>query len=106
MIGLQKEALNVNVEITQLTTGQPRHFRDVVGDYLENRRPAAEVEAEMATMDRPQQVLWGEVKRLSQRVEKNFPREGGQTTRVIHYKMWKALHPPLTVALFVLLAWH
>ena len=106
MIGLQKEALNVNVEITKLTSGQPRHFRELVGDFLDNRRPLGEIEAEMASMDRAQQVLWAEVKRLAERVHTNFPREGGQSTKVIHYKMWKALHPPLTIALFILLAFH
>jgi len=58
MIGLQKEALNVNVEITKLTSGQSRHFRELVGDFLDNRRPMGEIEAEMASMDRAQQVLW------------------------------------------------
>jgi hypothetical protein len=106
MIGLQKEALNVNVEITKLTSGQSRHFRELVGDFLDNRRPMAEIEAEMASMDRAQQVLWVEVKRLAERVHTNFPREGGQSTKVIHYKMWKALHPPLTIALFIVLAFH
>src|SRR5262249_3675159 len=56
--------------------------------------------------DRAQQVLWAEVKRLAERVHTNFPREGGQSTKVIHYKMWKALHPPLTIALFIVLAFH
>jgi hypothetical protein len=106
MIGLQKEALNVNVEITKLTSGQSRHFRELVGDFLDNRRPMGEIEAEMASMDRAQQVLWAEVKRLAERVHTNFPREGGQSTKVIHYKMWKALHPPLTIALFIILAFH
>ena len=106
MISLQKSALNVNVEITKLTTGQTRHFRDLVSDFLDNRRPLAEIEAEMATTDRAQQVLWAEVKRLAGHVHTNFPREGGQSTKVIHYKMWKALHPPLTIALFIVLAFH
>ena len=43
---------------------------------------------------------------LLYKVHTNFPREGGQSTKVIHYKMWKALHPPLTIALFILLALH
>ncbi|MDQ1394984.1 MAG: hypothetical protein QOG64_243 [Acidimicrobiaceae bacterium] len=106
MIGLQKEALNVNVEITKLTTGQPREFRDLVTDYLENRRPLPDIEAAAEKLDRPQQVLWREVLRLSERVQRNFPREGGQRARVLHLKMWKALHPPLTIALFIVLAFH
>ena len=106
LIGIQKEALNVNVSINKLTIGQPRAFRTVVTDYTENRRPLAELDAEVAGMDAPQQQVWGEVKRLGAEVHQYFPREGGQRPGVRHWKVWKALHPPLTILLFVLLGYH
>ena len=106
MIGLQKEALNVDVEISKLSIGQPKAFRLLVAEFTDGKKPLAELEADVAKMAQPQQVLWREVKRLSSKVEKNFPRSGGQRARVLQYKMWKALHPPLTVGLFVILAFH
>ena len=106
LIGIQKEALNVNVSINKLTIGQPRVFRTLVTDYTENRRPLAEIEADVASLDEPQQRLWAEVKRLGQEVHRYFPREGGQRPGVRHWKVWKALHPPLTILLFVLLGYH
>ena len=69
----------LGVEPAKLTSGQPRHFRELVGDFLDNRRPMGEIESEMAAMDRAQQVIWAEVKRLAERVHTNFPREGGQS---------------------------
>lgn len=106
MIGVQKEALNVDVAIAKIAARQERPFRTLVTDFLENRRPMGEIEQQVAAMGDDDRRAWEEIRRLSSGVEKHFPRTGGQTALVRQYKMWKALHPPLTIALFVLLAYH
>lgn len=106
MIGVQKEALNVDVAIAKIAARQERPFRTLVTDFLENRRPMGEIEQQVAAMGDDERRAWNEIRQLSSSVEKHFPRTGGQTTLVRQYKMWKALHPPLTIALFVLLAYH
>ncbi len=73
MIGLKKEALNVNVAINKMAQGQPKHFRDLVNDFVEDRRPLPEIEAEVAKLDSGEQVIWREIRRMSDEVEKNFP---------------------------------
>lgn len=106
MIGVQKEALNVDVAIAKIAAKQERGFRTLVTDFLENRRPLGEIEQQVAAMGDDERRAWGEIRSLSESVEKHFPRTGGQTMLVRQYKVWKALHPPLTIALFVLLAYH
>ena len=106
MIGVQKEALNVDVAIAKIAARRERPFRTLVTDFLENRRPIGEIEQQVSAMSEDDRRAWNEIRRLSASVEKHFPRTGGQTTLVRQYKMWKALHPPLTIALFVLLAYH
>ena len=49
---------------------------------------------------------WAKIKELTDEVEKHFPREGGQRWHIRQYKLWRALHPPLTIALFLVLAFH
>jgi Cytochrome c554 and c-prime len=106
LIGIQKSALNVNVAISKITVGQPRPFRRLVADFTEHRRPVAEIETEMASFEPSLQQRWQQIKALSASVEKHFPRRGGQRAHIRHYKLWKALHAPLTVALFAVLAFH
>ena len=106
MIGLKKEALNVNVAINKMAQGQPKAFRDLVLDFVENRRPIAEIDAQVAKLDPGEQVIWREIRRMSDDVAKNFPREGGQTSKVLQFQSWRALHPIITVAFFAVLAWH
>lgn len=106
MIGLKKEALNVNVAINKLAAGQSRAFRDLVVDFTEHKKPLPVIEAEMAKMDAGQQAIWKEIRRLSDGVAKHFPREGGQTSRVVQFQSWRALHPIITIVFFVFLAWH
>lgn len=106
LIGIQKAAINVNVAIGKLTTGQPRAFRRLVADYTDQNRPAAEIDAAMAGFEPALQERWARIKEISAEVEKHFPREGGQRWHVRQYKLWRALHPPLTIALFLVLAFH
>ncbi|HEX2064112.1 MAG TPA: multiheme c-type cytochrome, partial [Acidimicrobiales bacterium] len=106
MIGVQKEVLNLNLAITKRTQGQPRAFRNLVTDLTENRRPVSELDADAANMGESQQALWQEIRGLFERIEEHFPRAGGQRPHVRHYKLWKAVHAPLTAVLFVLLAYH
>ncbi len=106
MIGVQKEALNVDVAISKLAAKQSRDFRGYIADYTENRRSRGDVDALVVPMSGDEQAAWTEIKSLSSRVEKHFPRKGGQTAVVRQYKVWKALHPPLTVLLFAVLGFH
>lgn len=106
LIGIQKAALNVNVAIGKLTTGQPRAFRRLVADYTDHRRTREEVDVAVATMAPPVQATWHKIREISGEVEKHYPREGGQSWQIRQYKLWRALHPPLTIALFVVLAFH
>jgi hypothetical protein len=106
LIGVQKAALNVNVAVGKLTTGQPRAFRRLVADYTDHRRSREEVDAAVAQMDPGVQATWQKITALSEEVEKHFPRGGGQSWQIRQYKVWRALHPPLTIALFLVLAFH
>ncbi|MEY2453384.1 MAG: hypothetical protein QOD92_2958 [Acidimicrobiaceae bacterium] len=106
LIGVQKAALNVNVAISKLTSGQPRNFRRLVADFTDTARPIGEIDAEMAQFPPDLQERWAKIKALRVEVDKHFPRTGGQTTHVRSYKLWRALHPPLTIILFVVLGYH
>jgi hypothetical protein len=106
LIGVQKAALNVNVAISKITTGQPRNFRRLVADFTDTPRPVAEIDAEMAQFPADLQERWTKIKALRAEVDKHFPRTGGQTTQIRSYKLWRALHPPLTILLFVVLGYH
>jgi cytochrome c553 len=106
LIGIQKAALNVNVAVGKLTTGQPRPFRRLVADYTDHKRSREEVDAAMAQFDPALQEKWRKITEISDEVEKHFPRAGGQKWHIRQYKLWRALHPPLTIALFLVLAFH
>jgi hypothetical protein len=106
LIGIQKAALNVNVAVGKLTTGQPRPFRRLVADYTDHKRSREEVDAAMAQFDPSLQEKWAKITEISDEVEKHFPRAGGQKWHIRQYKLWRALHPPLTIALFLVLAVH
>ena len=106
LIGVQKAALNVNVAISKITSGQPRAFRRLVADFTDTPRPVGEIDAEMAQFPPELQERWAKIKGLRAEVDKHFPRTGGQTTQIRSYKLWRALHPPLTIILFVVLGYH
>jgi hypothetical protein len=106
LIGIQKAALNVNVAIGKLTTGQPRAFRRLVADYTDHRRSREEIDAAVAAMEPSVQATWKKITDLATSVERHFPHDGGQRWHIRQYKLWRALHPPLTIALFVVLAFH
>lgn len=106
LIGIQKAALNVNVAVGKLTTGQPRPFRRLVADYTDHKRSREEVDAAMAQFEPALQEKWKKITEISDEVEKHFPRSGGQKWHIRQYKLWRALHPPLTIALFLVLAFH
>jgi hypothetical protein len=106
LIGVQKAALNVNVAISKLSTGQPRDFRRLVADFTDTTRPVEEIDAEMAKLSPDLQERWAKIKALRAEVDKHFPRTGGQRLNVRSYKVWRALHPPLTILLFAVLAFH
>src|SRR4051795_660445 len=106
LIGVQKAALNVNVAISKISTGQPRAFRRLVADYTDTKRPVSEIDAEMAQFPPDLQERWGKIKGLRSEVDKHFPRTGGQTMPIRSYKFWRALHPPLTNLLFIVLGYH
>ncbi len=106
LIGVQKAALNVNVAISKLSTGQPRDFRRLVADFTDTTRPVEEIDAEMAKLSPDLQERWAKIKALRAEVDKHFPRSGGQRLNVRSLKVWRALHPPLTILLFAVLAFH
>jgi hypothetical protein len=106
LIGVQKAALNVNVAISKLSTGQPRDFRRLVADFTDTGRPVEEIDADMAKFPPDLQERWKKIKDLRAEVDRHFPRSGGQRLNVRSYKVWRALHPPLTILLFAVLAFH
>src|SRR3954468_4371573 len=106
LIGVQKAALNVNVAISKITTGQSRAFRRLVADFTDTGRPVSEIDAEMAGLDPQLQERWAKIKALSADSEKHFPRTGGQKMHIRQFKLWRALHPPLTILLFLVLGFH
>jgi hypothetical protein len=106
LIGVQKAALNVNVAISKISSGQPRAFRRLVADFTDTPRPVAEIDAEMVQFPPDLQERWAKVKALRVEVDKFFPRSGGQRLNIRSYKLWRALHPPLTIILFVVLGYH
>ena len=106
LIGVQKAALNVNVAISKITSGQPRNFRRLVADFTDTPRPVGEIDAEMAQFPPDLQERWAKIKTLRSEVDKFFPRSGGQRINVRSYKLWRALHPPLTILLFIVLGFH
>ena len=53
LIGIQKAAINVNVAVSKLTTGQPRGFRRLVAAYTDHEMTRQEVDAAMYTLSRP-----------------------------------------------------
>ncbi|MEY2431812.1 MAG: hypothetical protein QOC92_1537 [Acidimicrobiaceae bacterium] len=106
LIGVQKAALNVNVAISKISSGQPRAFRRLVADFTDTPRPIQEIEAEMVQFPPDLQERWTKIKSLRAEVDKHFPRTGGQRRHIRNYKLWRALHPPLTILLFVVLGYH
>ena len=106
LIGVQKAALNVNVAISKITTGQSRAFRRLVADFTDTGRPVGEIDAEMSQLDPELQERWAKIKALSADSEKHFPRTGGQKMHIRQFKLWRALHPPLTILLFLVLGFH
>jgi hypothetical protein len=106
LIGIQKAAINVDVAIGKLTTGQPRVFRRLVAAYQDNRLTRAEADAQVAQLDAALQERWQKITSITDEVEQHFPRGGGQRWHIRQYKLWRALHPPLTIALFLVLAFH
>jgi hypothetical protein len=106
LIGVQKAALNVNVAVGKMTTGQPRDFRRLVADYTDHQLDRATADARVAQMDPDVQAVWAKITGHLDEVEKHFPGKGGQSWHVRQYKLWRALHPPLTIALFLVLAFH
>ncbi|MGH9137647.1 MAG: hypothetical protein ACRD0G_11455 [Acidimicrobiales bacterium] len=106
LIGIQKAAININVAVGKLTTGQPRAFRRLVADYVDHKRGREEVDAAMAGFGPGLQERWAKITQISDEVEKHFPRDGGQRWHIRQYKVWRALHPPLTIALFLVLGYH
>jgi cytochrome c553 len=106
LIGIQKAALNVNVAVGKLTTGQPRAFRRLIADYTDHKITREAADAQMAQFEPSLQEKWRQITSISDEVEKHFPRDGGQTWHIRQYKLWRALHPPLTIALFLVLAFH
>jgi hypothetical protein len=106
LIGIQKAALNVNVAVGKITTGQPRAFRRLVADYTDHKVTREAADAQVATFEPALQEKWRQITSISDEVEKHFPRGGGQKWHIRQYKLWRALHPPLTIALFLVLAFH
>ena len=106
LIGLQKTALNVDITISKIVDGQPRRFRQLAADLVEGRRPVQDIEADVAQLGPEQQQVWTQVRELSDKVSRHFPRAGGQSRTVRQYKLLRALHAPLTIVLFVLLGYH
>ena len=106
LIGVQKAAINVERRHLEAVDGQPRDFRRLVADYTDTARPVEEIDAEMAKFPPDLQERWGKIKALRAEVDKHFPRTGGQRLNVRSYKVWRALHPPLTILLFAVLAFH
>jgi hypothetical protein len=106
LIGIQKSALNVNVAVGKLTTGQPRAFRRLVADYTDHKISREDADAQVAGFEPQLQDRWKQITTISDEVEKHFPRKGGQKWHIRQYKLWRALHPPLTIALFLVLGFH
>src|SRR5690606_18119765 len=69
LLGLQKAALNVDVAISKLATGQPRAFRRIVADFTNDVRPVAELDAMVAQLPAEQQQLWSEIRAYSAEFE-------------------------------------
>ena len=76
LIGMQKAALNVNVAVGKLTTGQPRPFRRLVADYTDHKRTREEVDAPWRQFDPALQERWKQDHRDLRRGREALPPEG------------------------------
>jgi len=106
LIAVQAEALNVDVEIDTLLAERSRELRTLVHRYRAGEADLDATDAAVARLDEPDQATWREVRSLSLRVERSFPRGGGQAPLMRQQKVWRAVHAPLTIVLFVLLGYH
>jgi len=106
MIGVDKVAINADVKISRIAATHGRSFRQLVTDFKQLRRPTADIEADVGRLPADQQASWAEIVEIQQSVDDQFPRGGGQTGRVRALKAFRSLHAPLTIVLFVVLAFH
>lgn len=106
MIGVGKAAVNADVQISRIAAEQGRAFRQLVTDYKQLRRPTADIEADVSRLDANQREAWSQVVEIQQSIDDQFPRGGKQSGRIRALKLFKAAHAPLTIALFLVLAFH
>jgi hypothetical protein len=106
LIGVSKSAINADAQISRIAAGQSRHFRQLVIDYKQLRRPLADIQADAAALDPAGQAAWAKVVDTQAKIDHDFPRGGGQSRNVRMLKLLKAVHAPLTVVLFATLGFH
>src|SRR5581483_8251848 len=105
-IRVQREALLLNVKISQLAAGRSRSLRTLVQDLQLDRRPPIELDVAAASLDVEDPPTWAEVRTLSDRIDRTFPRSGGQRSSIRVAKVFRVIHAPLAILFFVLLAVH
>ena len=80
LIGVQKAALNVNVAISKMSTGQPRDFRRLVADFTDTARPVEEIDAEMAKFPPTCRSAGRRSKRCAPRSTRTSPAPAGSAS--------------------------
>jgi hypothetical protein len=106
LIGVTKAAVNADAQISKIAASQPRSFRQLVIDYKQLRRPLSDIMADAANLPEAQQAAWAKVVETQEKIDHNFPRGGSQSRNIRMQKLLRAVHAPLTVALFLTLGFH
>jgi hypothetical protein len=106
LIGITKAAVNADAQISKIAASQPRQFRQLVIDYKQLRRPLVDIMADASRLPADQQAAWAKVVETQTKIEHDFPRGGRQSRNIRMQKLLRAVHAPLTVALFLTLSFH
>jgi hypothetical protein len=106
LIGVTKSAINADAQISRIAAGRSRQFRQLVIDYKQLRRPLGDIEGDVSAMPAADQEAWKKVVETQSKIDKEFPRGGGQSGSVRAYKLLRSLHAPLTIVLFLALSFH
>ncbi len=106
LIGITKAAVNADAQISKIAAAQTRQFRQLVIDYKQLRRPLADIMAEASALPASQQEAWAKVVDTQNKINHDFPRGGRQSRNIRMQKLLRAVHAPLTVALFLTLGFH
>lgn len=106
LIGITKAAINADAQISKIAAAQTRQFRQLVIDYKQLRRPLADIMSDASALPPAQQEAWAKVVDTQTKINRDFPRGGRQSRNIRMQKLLRAVHAPLTIALFLTLGFH